>query len=296
MKKLIAFLFIGPLLVCCNDGDIILTSFDFGDSTLEFCGGPGDYVFYKINNDAAESLALQLGTENELFLMSDTLTFTLDGTTNKVIYRTYTDAISSTYFCDNIPPTTPGVVADYLGTSGTAILMVMTTLDDDDLLAFVDSEEVDQEGYGDFDGDLIPNYIDFDDDGDNVPTRTELGEDPENPQDTDGDGVFDYLDEDDDNDGVLTRYEVSNPEDLDPTDNITDPSVGPDYLNDEISNEVVVDMYRVHSYNLNSDVNVALNNLVLISENEQITQESLNMGEILNIESRVVSFTPDFPD
>lgn len=296
MKKLLILLSIAIVAYSCNDGDIILTSFDFGDASLEFCGGPGDYVFFKINNEAAESIALQLGTENELFLVSDTLELALDGTVNKVIYRTYTDAVTSAYFCDNIPPVTPAVVSDYLGASGIVTLMVTTTLDDSDLLPFEDSDDPMKEGYGDFDNDLLPNYIDFDDDGDNVPTSTELGPDPDNPQDTDGDGIADYLDTDDDNDGVPTRYEVSSIDDVNPTDNITDPSVGPDYLNPEVANAVVVDLFRPHTYNLNSDVVVTINNLVLTSENEQITQQSLNLGEIVNIEDLIINITPDFPD
>ena len=283
MKKIFVLLSLTVAALSCDDGDIIVTSFDFENATLEFCGGPGDYVFYKINNDAAESIALQLSTNSELFLVSDTITITLDGTANRVIYRTYTDAVTSSYFCDNIPPTTPAVVNDYLGASGVVTLRVTTVLDDADSLPFEDSMDPEKEGFGDYDGDLLPNYIDFDDDGDNVPTVTELGADPENPQDTDGDGIADYLDPDDDNDGVLTRYEVSNPDDLNPTDNVTDPSVGPDYLNPEVANEVIVDQFRVHDYNLNSDVLVLIDNLVLTSDSEQITQESHGLGVILGI-------------
>ena len=296
MKKIFVLLSLTVAALSCDDGDIIVTSFDFENATLEFCGGPGDYVFYKINNDAAESIALQLSTNSELFLVSDTITITLDGTANRVIYRTYTDAVTSSYFCDNIPPTTPAVVNDYLGASGVVTLRVTTVLDDADSLPFEDSMDPEKEGFGDYDGDLLPNYIDFDDDGDNVPTVTELGADPENPQDTDGDGIADYLDPDDDNDGVLTRYEVSNPDDLNPTDNVTDPSVGPDYLNPEVANEVIVDQFRVHDYNLNSDVLVLIDNLVLTSDSEQITQESLNLGEITDIADLTVSVTPDFPN
>lgn len=294
MKKIISILTLCTILTACNDGDIILTSFDFGDSTLNFCGDPGDYVFFKINDQAAESIALQLGNNDELFLESSTLTVILDGGSNKVNYRTYTEAPTTSYFCDNIPPTTPEVVIDYLGSSGIATLITTTVLDDNDQIPFEDSEDPLKEGYGDFDLDLIPNYYDFDDDGDNVPTAAEIGPDPENPLDTDGDGDFDYLDEDDDNDGVPTRNEVSNEDDLNPTDNITDPEVGPDYLNPAVANEIIVETYREHSYNLASDVVVRLDNLVLTSENEQITKESLSLGEILDIINTTILITPDF--
>lgn len=46
-----------------------------------------------------------------------------------------------------------------------------------------------------------------DTDGDHVPDELEIGLDPQHPVDTDGDGVFDFLDEDDDGDNVLTLIE-----------------------------------------------------------------------------------------
>lgn len=46
-----------------------------------------------------------------------------------------------------------------------------------------------------------------DTDGDHVPDELEIGLDPQHPADTDGDGVFDFLDEDDDGDNVLTLIE-----------------------------------------------------------------------------------------
>ena len=83
------------------------------------------------------------------------------------------------------------------------------------------NENPDPNGDGNFDdaqdtdGDSIPDYIDEDDDGDNVPTKREnpdLNDDGniDDAQDTDGDSIPDYLDDDDDGDGVITRYEDEN--------------------------------------------------------------------------------------
>ncbi|MGE0791312.1 MAG: hypothetical protein AB7S26_36900 [Sandaracinaceae bacterium] len=61
----------------------------------------------------------------------------------------------------------------------------------------------------DTDGDGHPDFDDPDDDGDSIPTATELGTGgATTPMDTDGDGIPDYLDEDDDNDTIPTRDEV----------------------------------------------------------------------------------------
>lgn len=82
----------------------------------------------------------------------------------------------------------------------------------------------------DTDGDGVANYLDNDDDGDNVPTSVELQLDADgNPTDTDGDGDADYLDTDDDGDGILTINEDANM-DGDPTNDDTDGDGVPDYL------------------------------------------------------------------
>ena len=83
----------------------------------------------------------------------------------------------------------------------------------------------------DTDGDGIPNYIDVDDDGDNILTKDE-NPDPngdgilDDAQDTDGDGIPDYLDNDDDGDGVLTRDEENQSQDQNPANDITNSDVG----------------------------------------------------------------------
>ncbi|MEZ5225101.1 MAG: hypothetical protein R2710_00090, partial [Acidimicrobiales bacterium] len=80
----------------------------------------------------------------------------------------------------------------------------------------------------DTDGDLTPDYLDNDDDGDGVGTRYE------NPTsgDLDGDGTPDYLDTDDDGDGAPTADESADPNaDGDPADALdTDADLTPDYL------------------------------------------------------------------
>jgi len=59
------------------------------------------------------------------------------------------------------------------------------------------------EGYGDPDGDLVPNFEDTDSDGDG------LSDAQEGMVDTDGDGTPNYLDSDSDNDGLSDKDEVA---------------------------------------------------------------------------------------
>lgn len=280
----------------CDDGDLIVTTFDFDDITLNNCGEVGDYVFFKINNDNLESLGLRLGTNDEIYLATDSRTYNLDGTTNFVNYRTYSGEVDASFFCDNIPPSTPEITNDFMGMSGQANLEITATLDDNDgLIEDIDEGE-------DFDNDGLPDYIDFDDDGDNVPTINELdtenadGDDNPltNPKDTDGDDIPDYLDKDDDGDGILTINEDLNGN-LNPIDDVTDITVGPDYLNPAVANpDILIESFRQHNFTLVTDVSITLNDLVLTNGSEELIRETLFFGELLSAFSATFSQTPDF--
>jgi len=293
MRKLFFLTIALVFFTSCNDGDIIVTEFNFAPENLDNCGIPGDYVFFNINNSSsAESISLQLGTTEILFLESGTEEYVLDGNSNIVNYRKYSGDVSSDYFCSNIPPTTPEVTIEYIGESGIAELTTIATKDDED------GKEEDPNSNLNTDGDSLLDYFDDDDDGDNVPTVVELGSDyldgtNENPLDTDGDGIFNYLDDDDDGDGILTRYEDANG-DLDPTNDITDSAVGPNYLNPAVTDSNIIDQYRVHSFKLVSDISLLIRNLILVNGEEQITQETMILGNKSDVINTTFSLTPDF--
>lgn len=296
MNKFLALLFFSTILLqSCDDGDIIITTFNFDEAELESCGTLGNYVFYKVNPEALESLSLKLGVTDSLYRTAETKNYVLNGTTNFVNYRTYDGDLGTTYFCSSIPPTSPNVTVDYLAAAGTAEFVTTFIYEDNDL---VPEEE---EAAGDTDGDGLPNIYDFDDDGDNVPTARELdtentdGDDNPftNPKDTDGDGTPDYLDDDDDGDSVLTRDEDEN-RNLDPMDDVTDTSIGPDYLNPAVAISHEITEYRQHTYKIFKSVKITLKNLVLENGEETITQETLIMGNIENVETRDKTKKPVF--
>ena len=293
MRKLFFIFIIFSLLFSCNDGEIIVTDFNFETSNLNNCGGPGAYIFYNINNSlSAESISLILETSDILFFESGTVEYVLNGNTYVVDYRKYDGDITDSYFCSNIPPTSPGVSIEYLGASGIALLTTIVTRDDEDGI------EEDLESNLDTDNDGLLNYFDNDDDGDNVPTVNELGAgflsgDNEFPLDTDNDGIFDYLDIDDDGDTILTRYEDANG-DLDPTNDFTGTSDDPDYLTAAITNSNAIDQYRIHSYQITSDIELVINNLVLVNGSEEITKETMILGNKSGVIDGIISLTPDF--
>lgn len=287
MKKFFATLCIAIALSSCDDGDVIVTSFNFEDASLQSCTGANSIVFFKINTNSLESISLRLSVQDDLFATQGSFDFQINGGTNVVNYRTYDGAPTDAYFCSAIPPTSPTVLQDFVGNDGTATLLIDLLRDDNDGV----DEDIDSDL--DTDNDGLLNFYDFDDDGDNIPTAFEIGDDPDNPLDSDGDGDFDYLDEDDDNDGVLTRDEDTNMN-LDPRDDITDPTVGADYLNPAVSVETIIKEYIEHSYTTVSDVEVFLSNVVLSNGTEQLNQESLDLGGISNVDSGTVTITPPF--
>ena len=293
MRKLFFIFILFSLFCSCNDGEIIVTDFNFEASNLNNCGGPGAYIFYNINNSlSAESISLILETSDVLFFESGTVEYVLNGNTYVVNYRKYDSDITDSYFCSNIPPTSPGVSIEYLGASGIALLTTIVTRDDEDGI------EEDPESNLDTDNDGLLNYFDNDDDGDNVPTVNELGAgflsgDNEFPLDTDNDGIFDYLDIDDDGDTILTRYEDANG-DLDPTNDFTGTSDDPDYLTAAITNSNAIDQYRIHSYQITSDIELVINNLVLVNGSEEITKETMILGNKSGVIDGTISVTPDF--
>ena len=293
MRKRLLFIFLPILFVGCNDGDIIVTNFDFEDAQLQQCGDTSNVVFFKINPQVNESISLLIPTSQELFIETGTQTFNLSSTGSIVNYRGFDDSVTSGYFCNPVPATSPGVVLEYIGTSGIARLISETTLDDFDGIDFVDSDDLSQEGFGDFDGDGIPNYHDFDDDGDNVLTSQEIGEDPLNPRDTDLDGMPDYLDPDDDNDGVLTINEDID-QNLNPADDIATPGGLPNYLDPDITTSVVIEAYKEHLYNRTSDGTIIIDNLVLVSTQEQIIIQTYTLGVIEQIRNETIVLTPEF--
>jgi len=292
MKNYLFGLVAIALLSACDDGDVIVTSFDFEEASLQACGGPGDYVFFKINTESAESLSLNIATSDTLFLTEGIETFALTETTHTVNYRRFDGDVTADYFCNVIPPVGPNAAENFVSTGGMATITTTVTLDDDDGVALED------EFNGDTDLDGIPDIYDADDDGDNVLTVVELGDTDPNtePRDTDLDGIPDYLDPDDDGDGVLTINEESLNPDLDPTNDITDTTVGADFLNAAVTAEVMTTAYRSSSYDFVSTGIIFLTDLVLVSESEQITQESLSMGSLPAVLSGTITTTPEFPN
>ncbi len=286
------------ILSSCDDGDIIFTEFNFENQDLNFCSGGSDLVFFKINEATQEAIALNIMGTSEIFLQEEISDINLSAT-NFVTFRNFNGPIDASYFCSSVPPSTPEVTDEFRAESGIARLTNNLVLDDEDNVPEV-LELVIDKNTGlllDTDEDGIPDYFDFDDDGDNVPTILELftNNNDETFRDTDQDGIPDYLDPDDDGDGVLTRNE-STDGNLSPIDDVNDQSSGiPDFLNMNVAIPGFNNQeFILHTYNRNAGVDVILFNVRFFNGEEMNTQETLDLGGILNVINETVQLTPEF--
>jgi hypothetical protein len=306
MRKILGFLLLFITITACNDGDLIDLSFDFEDEfTINECG---QLILYKINDAQNESLALSLSgvSLEELFdfdevlnQVQDTIIIerTINGTTNRLNYRVYNGTVTgSDLFCNPIPPSDISVRSEEDSQTGTVIITIIARDDDND---GIPAEYEDLNGNGDLldddsDNDGIPNFLDVDDDGDNVLTRDELtpdtlNTDPSiNPLDTDGDGTPDYLDTDDDGDGALTRDEENYSQDQNPRNDPPEIGALPDYLNPNVSTIVPAVAFRSHTVTRTFTIKVQVNNIQF----SFLNQTSLDFGE--NVSTINIVKTPIF--
>ncbi|SFZ94371.1 hypothetical protein SAMN05428642_104130 [Flaviramulus basaltis] len=274
-KVFYLFLSVSLLFIySCDDGDIITVELEFEDS-FKACQGSNSLVLYKTKDDPSESLSLRINnlTLTQILTVGTNNTFERTITinsTNPFNYRTYSNTkLPNDLFCNDIPNSEVEIVDDTESTSGTALLKTVLTEDDlDDIpSAFEDLNSNDDLTDDDTDGDTIPNYIDADDDGDNVLTKNENPDpngdgDFSDAQDTDGDGIPDYLDDDDDGDGVLTRDEENDSSDNNPANDLTNGEIT-DYLNPLVANTVPATAYREHTISKSYIVTLTLYNIDL---------------------------------
>lgn len=112
-------------VISCSDGDIILTNFDFGNSALETCENNNNHVFFKKNTTSPESMALTIPKTDSLFYRTDTLQYELNNSTTRLFYRLHDEIVTSSYFCQSVPPSHPKTEQEYVSDSGTATVYVL---------------------------------------------------------------------------------------------------------------------------------------------------------------------------
>ena len=68
MRRLFIGLFFLSLFTACDDGEIVVTDFEFQESTFQFCEGPNKNVIYAVNSDDVfESISLEYSNPQLFF-------------------------------------------------------------------------------------------------------------------------------------------------------------------------------------------------------------------------------------
>lgn len=294
------FLLLCFLCLACDDGDPIITNFNFSDETpLEICQDGNNYVLHYIDSETNEAISFRFTNSDfalsyEGFDVPDPINITLSNA-NILNYRTLSNSTdANTYFCQDIPPSSPSVVEEFESTSGGEAIITLVAFEQDDNDG-IEAGLEDLNGNGnlfddDTDGDGIPNFLDVDDDNDNILTEVEIinEDNPNQLPDTDGDGTPNYLDNDDDNDGVLTRNEDVNAFDsgnaqpiLDPTDDVNVDNV-PNYLNPDVTASLIINAVRSNSISRKFRIQVVFRDVTLnnLNNEQMITLSRLDMGFI----------------
>ncbi|WP_324718893.1 hypothetical protein [Salinimicrobium sp. HB62] len=299
MRKFLTLSIAALLLFSCNDGDIIVTDFNFEDPQLSWCGDNQSQVLFKINNSGVnEAIAFRFDlttTAPQFFLAEEgQVRIPLNSTTNQVVYRVFDGEVNRDYFCNKIPPVSPQVTREFRSTTGGEVIITSTIAnatdhDGDGVPSTTENMASEQ----DTDDDGIPDYLDIDDDGDNILTRVERAVEAENfvntYPDSDNDGIPDYLDPDDDDDGVPTRNEDWNLN-LNPADDQDTEGLAY-YLNPAITDSFEVEGVRENSISRSFRYLVTVNNLTLVNQGgdgEQIRLQDYELGVITSPTQNIV--------
>ncbi|CAM3502634.1 hypothetical protein [Flavobacterium chungbukense] len=120
MKKYAALLLFALFLNGCDDGDLTVDTIDFEDITeAQTCDATTSALVYKLKTQEALLLQMPAGSfRNE----NDSLyNYTIDSKGNgsyRVLYRAYDGTVATTNICGTIPPSTPRITEEWLGTDG----------------------------------------------------------------------------------------------------------------------------------------------------------------------------------
>ncbi|OXB20388.1 hypothetical protein B0A80_19065 [Flavobacterium tructae] len=121
MKKYASLLFFALLLNGCDDGDLVVDTIDFSDPsiTAATCNTTTNSLIYKLKKQ--ESLLIQLPPNtltNDATVPGKPLTYDINNTTTRVVYRAYNGQVAIDNICGAIPPTTPAVTEEWQATAG----------------------------------------------------------------------------------------------------------------------------------------------------------------------------------
>ena len=297
--KTIVSVFLLLFILSCDDGDVVVSNFNFDQNTvLDLCGNSGKKLLYTIDDETNEAISLEFSGLDfdgkfEGLNSPEPVAINLNNN-NRINYRILNGSADATqYFCQDVPPSSPAVDQEFVSTSGGTAFFIVSVVNQDDNDGIPrNQEDLNNNGNlfdDDTDDDGIPNFIDIDDDNDNVLTISEVNNDDNDAlPDEDEDGTPNYLDADDDGDGTLTRNEDLNAFDnlddegnpiLDPRDD-TNADGLPNYLNPQIDESIDINQFKQNEISRTFKTQIVIRNVTLeqVNGDQNITFEELRLG------------------
>lgn len=123
MKKYASLIFLAFLLNGCDDGDLAIDEINFDNVNPVSCTTfvensliTDPTIIYKLKSQ--EALILQLPHVNGLVNDNDTLSYNIDNSQYRVLYRAYNGTVGKDNICGTIPPSSPNVTEEWIGSAG----------------------------------------------------------------------------------------------------------------------------------------------------------------------------------
>lgn len=125
MKKYASLLLLAIFLNGCDDGDLTVDQINFDSVTPTSCIpfvenslNTDPFIIYKLKPQ--ESLILQVPKTNGAGIVNDpgVKEYDIDNSQYRVLYRAYNGTVSKDNVCGTIPPSSPNVTEEWIGTAG----------------------------------------------------------------------------------------------------------------------------------------------------------------------------------
>ncbi|WP_422860437.1 hypothetical protein ACOKFD_06150 [Flagellimonas sp. S174] len=175
MKKILFSLAGLASLIACSDGDLQIETIDFNSVSVQSCDSPvttSTTLLFKVNESEALILELQTGVLDNGVVGETITTESSVSSQSSLIYRIFSDGITSSYFCDAIPPATPTVLEEIEAQDG---LVIIETTANEDNTSFVHTISLSGISFVNEAGERITNLAvdEFGDVTTVIPTETE---------------------------------------------------------------------------------------------------------------------------
>jgi len=120
-------------LMGCSDGDLQIETLDFDSVANQDCSNldvTDSNILFKINGSEALILNLQSGILNNGTSITDTMeTRSSVPGESQVIYRVFSNNVTSDYFCGDFPPSEPTVLEEIEAEDGEVIVKSIANAD-----------------------------------------------------------------------------------------------------------------------------------------------------------------------